>query len=567
MTIRTADYVRSLVRDKAARALSLPGVLALEPGVRKQGGRAVADTPTVVVTVERKVSQSSLAPEEDLQTLFGAENVDVVEASPLKALFAQPAKYGIHEEMLSELETLLGYPFLPEAIGVPAPRSRSATRAARERRAELADRMRGNGTLQPLQGPLRLLCHASPDAGWRGLREFLRNAQQELVVGMYELTAPHVGDLLCQDVARRVQTFKLTLDSRLVIGGKGSMKEFDRTEAEHVQRFARCFGSGFDHSFASMRGGFHYHIKLAVRDRGSFWLSSGSWQSSNQPNLDPLGADRTNERLPKCNREWHVICDHAAASDALAEIIERDLRAAQSEAAPARFVIAAAGPMIFLDQPPKEFPYDTFVAPAEFFFTADRQHRVVPLLTPGDAYIEAVMTLVQQAQSQLLVQNQSLAFLKSEEDQDNNYTEFTRLLAAKSREIRDFRLLLRVFPFDNVEDRLDVYRAKGFDVDKIRFQPGCHNKGIIADGRTVLIGSHNFTNAGMTSNRDASLVVEHEDVAAYYQQLFEHDWRIADESAKLDDARPRPRVRIAIPGEAPPTGMTAYSFWELFDVD
>ena len=35
-----------------------------------------------------------------------------------------------------------------------------------------------------------------------------------------------------------------------------------------------------------------YHIKVAVRDRKSFWLSSGNWQSSNQPDIDFLDRRR-----------------------------------------------------------------------------------------------------------------------------------------------------------------------------------------------------------------------------------------------------------------------------------
>jgi phosphatidylserine/phosphatidylglycerophosphate/cardiolipin synthase-like enzyme len=110
-----------------------------------------------------------------------------------------------------------------------------------------------------------------------------------------------------------------------------------------------------------------------------------------------------------------------------------------------------------------------------------------------------------------------------------------------------------------------VYRSKGFNIDKIRFQPRCHNKGIIADGQKVLIGSHNFTNAGMTANRDASLLVEHDGVAAYYRKFFEHDWRVAGKLA--EEAAARPRMLLAMPGELPPPGMSVYSLWELLDAD
>ena len=33
-----------------------------------------------------------------------------------------------------------------------------------------------------------------------------------------------------------------------------------------------------------------YHIKVAVRDGAAIWLSSGNWQSSNQPDVHPFVA-------------------------------------------------------------------------------------------------------------------------------------------------------------------------------------------------------------------------------------------------------------------------------------
>jgi len=104
MTGPAAEDVRNLMLEKAAAALSLPGVLALETGMRKRSGRTMTEAPAVVVTVERKVEPQALLAEEDLRKLFGANYVDVVEATPLKALFARPEKYGVDAETPAELE-------------------------------------------------------------------------------------------------------------------------------------------------------------------------------------------------------------------------------------------------------------------------------------------------------------------------------------------------------------------------------------------------------------------------------------------------------------------------------
>jgi hypothetical protein len=563
--------------DKAAAALSLPGVLALQTGARRRAGRTVAGAaPTVVVTVERKVGPEALAAEEDLRNLFGAEHVDVVEATPLKALFAQPEKYGVDAATLADIEARIGYPFTSDTIGVRPARMVGAAREAAARRAEISYRPPDNVSLEPLRGRVKLRCHASPDAGWKELRRFLRAARRELVVGMYELTAPHVGDLLAEEVAERVGPFKLIMDKKLKIGS--GLKLHDRTEEAHARMLGAAFGDGFEHAFAftSRAGGTFvsdYHIKLAVRDRKAFWMSSGSWQSSNQPNLDPLGPEREERLIRQCNREWHLTCEHAGAADMWAKFLEWDLETAQQAAGPQfdRFAAAlhGAGPLVFMAVRRDEFPYEEFWDAEEFEFTAGDGARVVPLLTPEEIYLEEVSKLVRGARDELLVQNQSLGFYQNEEDQHPRFTEFARLLAERSHELSGFRLILRD-PEEfgsSAEDALETYRDKGFNPDRIRFQAKCHNKGIIADGRRVLLGSHNFTSAGTTGNRDASLLIEHEGVAAYYRRYFEHDWSIAGRLAQQRAGQPRPRMLLARPGELPPRGMTAYSFWELLDDD
>ena len=83
----------------------------------------------------------------------------------------------------------------------------------------------------------------------------------------------------------------------------------------------------------------------------------------------------------------------------------------------------------------------------------------------------------------------------------------------------------------------------------MRFQPACHNKTIIIDGETVMFGSHNWSNEGVKTNRDASLIFYDEEVAGYLAKVYEYDWdRLA--TAKPTATRPR----VAKPGEATPKG-------------
>lgn len=53
-----------------------------------------------------------------------------------------------------------------------------------------------------------------------------------------------------------------------------------------------------------------------------------------------------------------------------------------------------------------------------------------------------------------------------------------------------------------------------------------HNKGIIIDSEIVLISSINWSPTSLIDNREAGLIIENSEVAAYYEELFDHDWDV-----------------------------------------
>jgi len=56
------------------------------------------------------------------------------------------------------------------------------------------------------------------------------------------------------------------------------------------------------------------------------------------------------------------------------------------------------------------------------------------------------------------------------------------------------------------QESLDILVALGFPREVFRFQPACHNKAVMVDGKIVMFGSHNWSNEGVKTNRDASLI-------------------------------------------------------------
>ncbi len=72
---------------------------------------------------------------------------------------------------------------------------------------------------------------------------------------------------------------------------------------------------------------------------------------------------------------------------------------------------------------------------------------------------------------------------------------------------------------------LEQLKAMGVNVvSNVKIQQNVHNKGIVVDGAAVLVSSQNWSADGTLHNRDAGVIIYHQDAAQYFQQVFLHDW-------------------------------------------
>jgi phosphatidylserine/phosphatidylglycerophosphate/cardiolipin synthase-like enzyme len=277
-----------------------------------------------------------------------------------------------------------------------------------------------------------------------------------------------------------------------------------------------------------------YHIKVAVRDGSSVWLSSGNWQSSNQPEIEPApGPAKGDDAHARFNREWHVVADHPGLAKLYEAYLDWDIAEAQPYQDGAEAVMTSELAAVDLHV------LETEERPAlepEFFrplVVANRRVRVQPILTP-DNFAEHVLPLIKSANERLYLQNQYIKIAKENAD------EFLALVDAvndKARAGLDVRVILR--DIIGSRDMLEALKAYGFDMQRVRMQRNTHTKGIIVDSKAVLIGSHNWSNDGTLYNRDASLIFFDPEIARYFEKIFLHDWERLARRKILGERRPR----------------------------
>jgi V8-like Glu-specific endopeptidase len=416
--------------------------------------------------------------------------------------------------------------------------------------------------LDQVSAPMRVVAHVSPDAGWPQLSRFLEETRKQLVIGMYDFGAPHIVEAVA--ALSRKNTFrKLTLVMQKGESVGEGTKEDDLKDTEVVDRLREALNGRFENTWikiGSVNGwvSSSYHIKVAVRDQKAFWLSSGNWQSSNQPEANPLSEDPPQRSwLSRYNREWHAIVEHAGLAKTFETYLLHDF--ANNLDVEAREA---------LNLPDVLVPESFFIPTAEeraaefqYFqpFEANRPFTVTPLLTP-DNYHQQVLDLVKGASEELLIQNQT--FNPPKEDQEK-LRELIEAVRERHEAGVKVRVIFRLMFPKKAREVLSGLKDHGIPDSIIQVQRNMHTKGIVVDRKRVLLGSQNWSNDGVSVNRDASLLFEDEDLARYFAAIFEHDW---DHLAKPDIGSESMPIEVAAADQPTPPGMVRLSWKDYMEM-
>ena len=442
-----------------------------------------------------------------------------------RAQMAQPSMFSKLAAQRPELETsafteffapavAAGGPFLADEL---APQVLSA-------KPQLPYTEPPNGTrLQPVSGRIPITCHASPDAGWPTLKTFLQGVQRTLTVGMYDFTSGHILQEFEQSLAGKEVT--LTLDH------PAPNPTADQSDDQTVQELSGAFGAEFTQAWALVKTNPKvadwifpnaYHIKVAVRDRSAVWLSSGNWNNSNQPDIDPTNDPKPTDqaRAKKSDRDWHVIIESPEIAGQFEDYLKNDREvASQFQVGGAGMmdaVIDAVEPAAFKPGLSRDFVWH---APETF----SSEVTITPLLTPDPGVYQAEMLRrIQAAQSKIYIQLQYIH--PSNNAGDDAFNALIDAVAQKIADGLDVKIILS--QYQKSSGWLERLQSAGVNLANVKIQNGVHNKGFIFDSDAVAIGSENWSADGVLRNRDASVVLENSEAVTYFEKIFLHDWNV-----------------------------------------
>jgi hypothetical protein len=533
MTTQVFAKIDKVIRQHWQK-LRKPGVLAVRPGYKFTGGW-ITDKPAVVVTVDKK---RDVSPRDMLPAKVGGIAVDVREASPLDrvrytdpmahaALAAArpewaPPPFPFERTMRVAAKPTAKAAAKPTATAAkpPPPLSAAARPASLTTKPSVPYTPAPGASLNPVTDVMTITCHASPDAGWPTLSAFLAGTGARLTVGMYDFTSAHILKKLEQSLQPANRTLELVLDHPARDRTADQSDEQTRQSLEQsLHAKAKIAWALTDKDPLVTRWIYpsSYHIKVAVRDGMAFWLSSGNWNNSNQPDIDPLKNPAAAKPIVKdSDRDWHVIVEHPGLAATFEAFLKHDFEVAaqwqgpagQAAQAPVKAAAQAAAQLVSPALPTHYF------AP---LIIKNQRVNIEPLLTP-DNYADAILALIKSATAKLYMQMQYIYAPKV----NDKFQALVNAVKAKMDAGLDVRIIMS--QYETMGGALEQLKALGFNMAQIRIQQNVHNKGIIVDSKVVAVGSHNWSDEGTQTNRDATLVVNDAGAAQYFEQIFMHDW-------------------------------------------
>ncbi len=419
-------------------------------------------------------------------------------------------------------------------------------------------------SFDPVDEEMELLLHVGPEFSWDTLKGFLAGAKKELVAAMYEFHATHIKDAIQERLKDEVE-MQLVLDNTTFGGHTDEDGRFDPVAVFKGWADSFAFERVVVPEGASGLIANAYHIKVTVRDQDTFWLSSGNWKAgSSQPQISQAQRDAAATTDLPGNREWHVVVTNKTLAGRYRNHILQDMK--RSLALGGGELPASRQDESFLDLPLHEAvtlerrPAARLIPPKPL----RKKVKVRPLLTPdqqGGVFSHAVLDLIRSARKSLLFQIPYIAMPSNPRADRGFIDQLIAALVDKLKSLPDARVILRTggSKFSSPTHAAWFFKSKGVDIDgRLRAIENHHTKGMIVDGKRVLLGSHNWSQPGVSLNRDASLLFDDAEVASYYAEAFEVDW------ARSNPVRPKKFVRETVAGlsvAAPEFRQVTLSDW------
>lgn len=345
----------------------------------------------------------------------------------------------------------------------------------------------------------RVIAYVNPDNSYQAVSEIIGSANESIYLVSYRFWSLDVYKL----VYNRLQE-KNTLKIRIVLENE-----------DHNLYIANKFYTlkqtlGYDISVKIDTNSYYVHAKFIVVDNTTVFVSSENFIYSSYPD-NPV--QPTVEWGYHPSRGWSIIILNNTIAQTYADFFQDIFDNADPY-----------DPSVFGEGTATSYTTGSYSAPFQEEVNIDNTANISPFFSPTNSY-DTILNAINSAKHFILLE---LAYISNTSTTVQSLID--ALIDAKDRGVTVHIILEDDYPFDSYFN--DVYNnllnlgfnvAPAFSVSStdILF---CHNKGIIIDGKMIIIGSVNWSLSSLNSNREAGVLVESFSIAKFYLNVYSWDW-------------------------------------------
>jgi cardiolipin synthase A/B len=356
------------------------------------------------------------------------------------------------------------------------------------------------------------VCFVSPDCSFELYENCIDMAKHEILLNVYEFSSPGMADALINARKRGVNV------TVLIEGGPvGGISPEGKTICDLLVRnniLVYQMGTAGD-SHAPYR---YDHAKYIVVDSLYLFITSENFKGNGFPVQGKSG-----------NRGWGVCLIDPGVATYFREVFLTDLNG--------KGISPTSGKNVKLE-PGGTVPHTREFSPLRF-----EGAKVTPVLSPDTSYL--ISDLLRSATSEIDIEQ---AYISNESGcVPNRY--LAEAINASHRGVR-VRVLLDSYWFntegEDDNDEMMAYINQVAASEHLPLEARCaelernelekiHNKGVVVDGKKVLVSSINWNYNSPTFNREAGVIIEQPEAARYYGAVFEDDWGLSTTSGRDQD--------------------------------
>jgi len=362
----------------------------------------------------------------------------------------------------------------------------------------------------------------SPDSSFTAIADAIDNANESICLNLYQFHNFYLMDRIIDAIERGVEV-KMMLEGGPVNG----IADEERYVA------SKTVTAGGDVRFMISDGdrGIHdryafNHAKYAIIDDETTIVTSENWKNTGVPINNTFG-----------NRGWGIIINNPDTADYFSSVFVEDWKPASKDS----FPFTSDDPIYGTKygSPPPDFVPDRTILTGNYSrpFGSEivsGKFNVSPVLSPDTSLLEtkSIIGVIKGANDSVYVEQLYIRNWGTPADPEPN--PFLEATINASRRGCEVKILLdSVYGEKNegiVECLNDIAADENLNLEaKLIDNVGMglnktHNKGVIVDHSQVLISSINWNENSARNNREAGLIIENEDVAEFYTDIFFYDW-------------------------------------------